>query len=615
MSQTFYIDLEEEISSVVDRLNKSISTDNFFVLPKRAIFLQSIVNLKLLKREAEKVGKRIVIVTQDEIGASMAKRCEIEVRSVMEEAVAMQNVEQVQVFEEELPEVEYQPPLQQKKQTRLSEIGSNNFYDAGMQNKKQEVGFAPAPVPQQKSIKASGDFLGLKRADSLQREKLPSRINIMQPVAKPMLGGLKKSTMALYDNKLNNEKEKALEKLYSSHDKPQKKTGSEIVPMDGKVKSIFIIFTVLCFFAFVGVGLYLYLPTAKISVEPNIIKSKTDLSLTANTEIAKVEGSKLPLRIIDKEETQTFPYETKGVGTTSGKKAHGSLAIFNEYDSSAQTLVASTRFESSDGKIFRLNKNVIVPGSTTVDGQVRAGSVVAEVTADQAGSSFNIDAASFSIPGFKDSPKFAKFSAKSTEKMIGGGDDGGAAAGVVTQQDLDSAKQKAQTAMKEKILESINVDLKDKEVSLSQAQQVIISKTTTTARIGDTLGTFNYVVTASARALVFSEGDVRKAVDGSIALDAQNKDNKRDISKIEYGTADADFEKNTLDLKVHAEITDTPNIKTDEIKGQILGKNDEQLGVFLKKYSTIKNVNIEFWPTFISRIPQYGQRVTVEIKK
>ena len=68
MHQTFYIDVDEEISSVIDRLNKSMSIESYFVVPKRALFFQSIVNLKILKREADKVGKIVVIVTQDEVG-------------------------------------------------------------------------------------------------------------------------------------------------------------------------------------------------------------------------------------------------------------------------------------------------------------------------------------------------------------------------------------------------------------------------------------------------------------------------------------------------------------------------------------------------------------------
>ena len=84
MQQTFYIDIDEEVSSVIDRLNKSMSGENYFVVPKHAFFLQSVVNLKLLQHEASKAGKKISIITQDEIGASMAQRLGIDTHPTLE---------------------------------------------------------------------------------------------------------------------------------------------------------------------------------------------------------------------------------------------------------------------------------------------------------------------------------------------------------------------------------------------------------------------------------------------------------------------------------------------------------------------------------------------------
>ncbi len=74
MPQTFYIENDEEIISVIGRLRRSSSEENYFVFPKRALVLQSIVNLRLFQREAEKLGKRIVIVTQDEAGMLLAEK-------------------------------------------------------------------------------------------------------------------------------------------------------------------------------------------------------------------------------------------------------------------------------------------------------------------------------------------------------------------------------------------------------------------------------------------------------------------------------------------------------------------------------------------------------------
>ena len=63
MAQTFFIDSDEEIISVIGYLRKSPEIENCFVFPKRSIVLQSAVNLRLFQREAEKQGKRIIIIS------------------------------------------------------------------------------------------------------------------------------------------------------------------------------------------------------------------------------------------------------------------------------------------------------------------------------------------------------------------------------------------------------------------------------------------------------------------------------------------------------------------------------------------------------------------------
>lgn len=74
MAQTFFIDSDEEIISVIGYLRKSPEAENYFVFPKRSLVLQSAVNLRLFQREAEKQGKRIAIISQDENGRQLAER-------------------------------------------------------------------------------------------------------------------------------------------------------------------------------------------------------------------------------------------------------------------------------------------------------------------------------------------------------------------------------------------------------------------------------------------------------------------------------------------------------------------------------------------------------------
>jgi len=62
---TIYIDIDDEITSIVDRVQNSGSKIVALVLPKRAAVLQSIVNMKLLKRSADDANKQVVLITSE----------------------------------------------------------------------------------------------------------------------------------------------------------------------------------------------------------------------------------------------------------------------------------------------------------------------------------------------------------------------------------------------------------------------------------------------------------------------------------------------------------------------------------------------------------------------
>lgn len=74
-----YIDIDEEITSVVEKIRNAKEKRLILVFPKRANILQSIVNLKLLKRQSEEHKKEVVIVTLDRIGRHLASQVNFEV--------------------------------------------------------------------------------------------------------------------------------------------------------------------------------------------------------------------------------------------------------------------------------------------------------------------------------------------------------------------------------------------------------------------------------------------------------------------------------------------------------------------------------------------------------
>ncbi len=62
---TIYIDIDDEITTVIDKLNGSPHKIVALVLPKRAAVFQSVVNMKLLKRAADESKKHIVLITSE----------------------------------------------------------------------------------------------------------------------------------------------------------------------------------------------------------------------------------------------------------------------------------------------------------------------------------------------------------------------------------------------------------------------------------------------------------------------------------------------------------------------------------------------------------------------
>lgn len=633
MHQTFYIDVDEEMSSVIDRLNKSMSMDNYFVVPKRALFLQSIVNLKILKREADKMSKRVIVVTQDETVISMAERCGIEIRESLDGVEAVSDAylestldDQEQPYEdEEEMEEEFENKLQAEndKSKRLKNIGSGEFFQAGVVGAAyKSVAIKRADkVTAAKAVNLPAKIAKRIRPEKIVLQKVPKQTPHKEPVRVNGISHAKTAVKATtpktpFKGELDPHKAQTIEKLFSGYEnhpsismKPDQHIGN------GKMKNFFALFIVLCVLVFAGVGAYLFFPSAKIIIKSDINKKKIDTEIVATIDSASNDKS-IPLKVIESEDQIAFSYDIKGASATAGKKAKGTVVVYNGYSSEPQTLIATTRLEAENGKIFRLVKNVVVPGSTTVGGQTKPGAIQAEIVADQAGSDYNMDSVKFTIPGFAGGPKFDKFYATSDSAITGGSSEGQVetSLGKVTQADFDAAKQKAEAAFKEKIMQSAKDKLSDGEILLEQAQKISISKSSSSAKVGTATDSIEWTVGGSIKSLVFNENDVKKVVLDSIT---ENNDKtgkiKNEISKIDYGSVEPDFDKPSLKIRVYCEVNSVPVLDTEQIKKELLGKNDSQLADILRKYTTIKSANVEFSPSFITKIPSYSSRVTIEV--
>lgn len=132
------------------------------------------------------------------------------------------------------------------------------------------------------------------------------------------------------------------------------------------------------------------------AIKENNSESLTfDLVAISGEEIKSVEGGE------EKEVTE---------------KAKGTVVIYNNFSSSPQPLAIDTRLEGSNGKIYKTETKLTVPGMKNGT----PGSVEVKVYASEPGEDYNSEPLDFKIFGFKGTPKYEKFYARSKGDISGG---------------------------------------------------------------------------------------------------------------------------------------------------------------------------------------------------
>lgn len=102
MKKVVYIEIDEEVTGIYDRVKRSKQKDIYLVVPRKAILFQSVINLRILKSKLQEDGKVLHLITTDRIGVHLAEQAGIPVYSSIE-------VEEVKAPEQETPKMRIEP--------------------------------------------------------------------------------------------------------------------------------------------------------------------------------------------------------------------------------------------------------------------------------------------------------------------------------------------------------------------------------------------------------------------------------------------------------------------------------------------------------------------------
>jgi len=182
---------------------------------------------------------------------------------------------------------------------------------------------------------------------------------------------------------------------------------------------------------------------ASIQVTPKKSTVPLNAQFTANK-----NGSRIPFEIMMVKGSETRSVKATGTEYVE-RKASGKIVVYNTYNQTPQKLIKNTRFEATNGKVYRIQNNITVPGMRQVDGELIPGSVETTVYASEPGAAYNIGLTDFTIPGFKGDPRYDKFYARSKTEMTGGFS---GVAPIASEKDLEETKKSIETSLKEDLL-------------------------------------------------------------------------------------------------------------------------------------------------------------------
>jgi len=575
----FYLERDDEITAVVDRIINAGVKNIAFVIPNGAQLIQSFVNLKLLKREAENAKKNIFLVTEDKTGKRLAERAGFKVFASRHE------LDNLFGFSSDINQDE-RKDLKSKEESFM-ELKSSLKKPLKITDIISESKIKEDRIRASKDYKEP-DFSELKFPND-RKEKIFTEFERLEKYPTP------KSQIANKPLKINR---------FES-------TQTSFVP--SFVKKLLYTFLVLAIISGT-LSAYFILPKAEIHIKQRREDFKGEIKMIADVNATKIDLAllKIPAAYL----SEPYNKASKNFSTTGerqiNEKARGVVTIYNAYSSVPQSLIESTRFADPDGRIFRLNHSVVIPGAEIREGEIVASSIDVEVTADQPGEEYNIGSSDFSIPGFQGTSKYGKFYGKSKAPMTGGAN---GKIKILSQEDFDKAKEILIGEIKDITLESfkdkISSEFKIFDTALKEGELQIISS----VRIGEPADSFELTVQKTAEAIVFDQKYAKQLVNEYVSSHINSdKEIEENELILNYLNPKINFEKQQLIVDIQFIKNLSHKVDVDELKKSIVGKDQKAVETVFSNHPEIDSgTYVNFWPFWVRKVPNQLEKIHVTI--
>jgi len=355
---------------------------------------------------------------------------------------------------------------------------------------------------------------------------------------------------------------------------------------------------------------FIFIQKATITIIP-----KTEAVDTASnivfTAYQKAKPGELDYNVISKtiQASQSIP--TTGSEQVN-EKASGKIRIYNDYSTSPLRLIKNTRFESTNGNIYRIRTSIIIPGKGK-DGT--KGSLDALVYADSAGQSKNISGkgVKFTIPGLKGDPRYKGFYAISITPIVGGFSGTRA---VVNQATLKTTQVTLRKQLEASAFAKISEQLKKGEVLFKgslftefESLPVVYNKSGE-ATVREKMQIDAPIFTNTKVARVLTSSFDTTLSDGIISIDTPKNLTMSILNKETVAIKTDSLIQFTLSGKTNV----TWQIDVVNLKKDLLGKQSSMLNTIMSGYPGIKDGKATIRPFWRKTFPKQPDRIEIKIK-
>ena len=545
---TIYIDVEDEITAIIDKVEGARNKIVALVLPKRAASLQSVVNMRLLKRNSDKAGKSVVLITSEAALLPLAGAAGLHVAKNLQSQPA---VPPSPLDAKELP-----PELD----TTDSDPGDDP--DDIKLDHHRAIGELAAAGAAEETISLDDD------------EQEPT------PAAKP--AAAKGSKLKIPD-----------------FDRFRLLIGGGIAAL-----VLLIFFIILALFV---------LPKATITIQTTSTPISADIQLATSGSAQSLDEANGVIPSAVKTSKQLGREQVPATGQkNNGEKANGNVNMTakkcsgNPFVSPAD-VPAGTGL-GSGGNTYITQDNTSFHGTGVSGGCFTyAADDSTGITAQAAGTKYNVSGASFSV--------FGRSDVSASGSASGGTDD---IKTVVSQQDVDGAKQKITSKNSDDFSKKFQKDLEDQGYYvLTSTLKLTEPKTTATPNVGDEASNVNVTTEITYSVMVVNKDDLRKAITHELNKQVDTK--KQQISSsdvVKDATISVQDQTSPTNAQLHIDENTTaiPIIDVTHVKQQAAGHKVGDIRAFISGIPGVEKVDVKLSPFWVSKAPKQS-KITVKIQQ